>query len=268
MDDRTLGHLERVDPATVWKSEPGEFVPWLAAPENLCRLGNALRLDLEPVARETAVGRFRADLVCRDRVTGAAVVIEAQLGPTDHTHLGQLLTYAVGLGSRTVVWLATRFHGEHRAVLDRLNRPGGADLRCFAVKMDLWKIDASRTAPQFTVFAGPGDWFRFAANTTGDGPVAPGEASFPADAGDLGPFDENPIRVRRKGNGMTVKQLAKAVGISAAYMSDIETGRRLGSPATRAAIAKALDAALGDPTRSGPPHATRPGPGNQRRTAE
>ena len=236
MINPNLGRLERVDIATVWKSEPGEFVPWLAAPDNLRHLGNALLLDLEPVGRETAVGRFRADLLCRDRGSGAGVVIEAQLGPSDHTHLGQILTYATGLGARDLVWLAPRFQGEHRAVLDRLNRLGGADLRFFGVKMDLWKIGASCTAPQFTVLSGPADWFDSAGDAAGAGPVAPV-------AGNPGPFDESPIRARRRRSGLSVKQLAKAAGISPAYMSDIETGRRLGKPATRAAIARALDAA-------------------------
>ena len=155
MEHRPFAHLDPVDPATVWNSEPGEFVPWLLAPDNLRRLGNALGLDLKPVAREAPVGRFRADLVCRDRRTHGAVVIEAQLNPSDHSHLGQLLTYAEGLGADVVVWLGTRFHDEHRAVLRRLNRSIDLDLRFFAVAIDLWTIDGSPTAPQFTVLAAP-----------------------------------------------------------------------------------------------------------------
>ena len=84
MAHRSLGYLDPVDPSTVWQNEPGEFVPWLATEENLRRLGDALGLDLLPLAREALVGRFRADLVCRDRTTGAGVVIEAQLAPSDH----------------------------------------------------------------------------------------------------------------------------------------------------------------------------------------
>ena len=48
--DKPVGHLDRVEPASVWKSEAGEFLPWLAAPENLRRLGDALRINLEAVA--------------------------------------------------------------------------------------------------------------------------------------------------------------------------------------------------------------------------
>ena len=40
---------------------------------------------------------------------------------------------------------------------------------------------------------------------------------------------------------MTIRQLADAAGISRSYLSHIETGRQWGSPATRSAIANALD---------------------------
>ena len=154
--DKRFGDLEHVQPATLWKSETGEFLPWLAAEDNLCRLGRALGLDLESVAREVPVGRFRADILCRDRDTGGAVVIEAQLGHSDHAHLGQVLAYATGLSDAAAVWIATRFHKEHCAILERLNDPDGAGYRCFAVEMRLWKIGASLIAPQFNVFARPG----------------------------------------------------------------------------------------------------------------
>lgn len=232
--DKPFGHLEHVAPATVWKSEPGDFVPWLAAEENLRRLGLALRCNLELVARETRIGRLRADLLCRDRATGGTVVIEAQLGPSDHTHLGQLLTYTLRLPARAV-WLATRFHKEHRDTVVALNRLGGGAFRCFAVEMRLWKIAGSPVAPQFTVVAGPDD----AADADR---VARTAAARPPPRAASGPApDDSPIRALRRRCGMTVKELADAAGISHAYMSHIETGRQWGSPATRIAIASALN---------------------------
>ena len=230
--DKPLGHLERVDPATVWQSEPRDFVPWLAAEENLHRLGRALGLDLEPVAGEAPVGRFRADLLCRDRASGTPVVIEAQLGVGDHTHLGQLLTYAVELRNSTAVWLATSFHDEHRAVLDRLNGSGDVNLRCLAVEMRLWTIGASPAAPQFTLVAAPGHWTRMAA-------AMPDDRA--ADAADPPPIDANLIKAQRLRRGISVERLARAVNISRSYMSQIENGKYRGSPETQAAIARALD---------------------------
>ena len=241
MDDRTIGHLDPVEPATAWNSEPADFVPWLVQPDNLRRLGDALGLDLSPLGREVAVGKFRADIVCRDRRGDGAVVIEAQLGTSDHSHLGQLLTYAEGLDADIVVWLGTRFHDEHRAAVARLNRSADLGLRWFAVAIDLWKIDASRGAAQFTVLAAPPDWLGPAAGTPGHR-LAPAEAD--ADAAgaiDRPPLSGNAIRTRRLGRGMSLKQLAEAAGLSRACIAHIETGRSMGLPETRAAIAKALD---------------------------
>jgi hypothetical protein len=97
MTTPNLGRLERVDVRTVWINEAGAFTPWLAEEVNLALLGDAIGLELELEAKEKDVGPFRADILCKDLVNGAWVLIENQLERTDHTHLGQLLTYAAGL---------------------------------------------------------------------------------------------------------------------------------------------------------------------------
>ena len=51
---------------------------------------------------------------------------------------------------------------------------------------------------------------------------------------------ENPIRVWRDFRGMTSKDLATAIGISAGYLSEIETGKKEGSISVFRSIAKAL----------------------------
>ncbi|MDE0057719.1 MAG: helix-turn-helix domain-containing protein [Defluviicoccus sp.] len=236
MDQPHVGHLERVAPSSVWKSEASEFLPWLAEPENLRRLGDALRFNLEPVARETQIGQFRADLLCRDRDTGARVVIEAQLGISDHRHLGQILTYARALRTRTVVWLAARFHAEHRDVLAQLNEAGDLGLNCFAVEMDMLKIGASPAAPQYSVVVEPREW---------PFPIfdRPGDETAGADDAPAGSPQDSPLRARRKRAGMSLRQLAKAAGISTGYLSHIEIGRKPGTPDIWAAIARALNAA-------------------------
>ena len=265
MKHRSLGYLDPVDPATVWQNEPGEFLPWLATEENLRRLGDALGLDLVPLGREVSVGRFRADLVCRDRITDAGVVIEAQLNTSDHSHLGQLLTYAEGLGAEIVVWLGTRFHGEHHAVLGRINRSSDFHLRCFAVAVDLWKIDASRAAPQFTVLAAPHDWTGPAPGTPGHGLFAVNPLGAPAVPANRALLGDNPIRIRRLNRGMTMRQLADAAGLSLGCVSNIESGRSPGAPKTLAAIARALDT---PPGGRGERRATEPEAGKPLGTAE
>ena len=122
MGDRTLGRLKKVELRTVWKSEETGFTSWLALPENLEVLGDTLGLDLELQKQEKRVGQFRADILCKDKDKDTLVLIENQLARTDHTHLGQLLTYAAGLKAVTIVWLAKPpFRDEHRAALDWLN---------------------------------------------------------------------------------------------------------------------------------------------------
>lgn len=57
---------------------------------------------------------------------------------------------------------------------------------------------------------------------------------------------ENKVRVWREFRGMTVKDLAAAAGITAAYLSQIETGTRDGSVATFKKIAAALNVSIDD----------------------
>ena len=116
-----LGQLIKVPLREFWEGEASDFTPWLADEENISLLGDTIGVELEVEAQERNVGPFRADILCKDTLTDNWVLIENQLELTDHTHLGQLLTYAAGLNAVTVVWIAERFTDEHRAALDWLN---------------------------------------------------------------------------------------------------------------------------------------------------
>ena len=76
---------------------------------------------MEFVAREKKVGPYSADILCRDPNDQTKVVVENQLGQTDHDHLGKLLTYAAHFNARVLVWVARTFTDQHRAALDWLN---------------------------------------------------------------------------------------------------------------------------------------------------
>ncbi len=153
-----LGRLETVDLREVWPSEAGHFTPWLAQPENMASLADAIGLELEIEATEKDVGPFRADILCRETATENLVLIENQLERTDHVHLGQLLTYAAGLKAVTIVWVAERFTDEHRAALDWLNDITDDKFNFFALEIELWKIGHSALAPKFNVVCSPNDW--------------------------------------------------------------------------------------------------------------
>ena len=147
-----LATIQRVELRDIWSNEAGEFTPWLA--ENMSVLGEALGMDLEVDAQEASVGSYALDILARDQ-DNRQVVIENQLEATDHTHLGQLLTYAAGFDANVIVWIARNFRDEHREALDLLNRRTGEDTEFFGVEVELWKIDDSQPAVNFNLVATP-----------------------------------------------------------------------------------------------------------------
>lgn len=153
-----LGRLEPVELRDIWTSEPTDFTPWLAREENIALLGETIGIELEVERQEQPVGPFRADILCKDTVTGHYVLIENQLEVTDHLHLGQLMTYAAGLDAVTIVWIARRFAEEHRAARDWLNRMTEEGLNFFGLEVELWRIGDSAPAPKFNVVSKPNDW--------------------------------------------------------------------------------------------------------------
>lgn len=155
-----LGRLEKIELRDIWNSEAQDFTPWLASAENLALLGEALGIELEIEAQERNVGPFRADILCKDMLDGSWVLIENQLERTDHLHLGQLLTYAAGLQTVTIVWIAGKFTDEHRAALDWLNEVTGEKFHFFGLEVELWRIGGSPAAPKFNVVSKPNEWSR------------------------------------------------------------------------------------------------------------
>ncbi|MBI2480118.1 MAG: DUF4268 domain-containing protein [Planctomycetia bacterium] len=143
----------------MWPHEAGNFTPWLAHPDNIQRLGEAIGLELEVEHTEVAVGPFAADILARETASGTYVV-ENQLNRTDHDHLGKSLTYAAALGAKTVVWVATEFTDEHRKTLDWLNDNSVEDLSFFGVQVELWAIDESKPAVRFNVVSRPTELLR------------------------------------------------------------------------------------------------------------
>lgn len=160
MSTPPISRLRKVDLRKAWQSESGDFTPWLARNENLELLGDAIGIELECDSTESGVGPYKADIVCKDLANDSWVLIENQLERTDHTHLGQLLTYAAGLHAVTIVWIAERFTDEHRAALDWLNEHTDDKVNFFGLEVELWRIDDSPIAPKFNIVSQPNDWSR------------------------------------------------------------------------------------------------------------
>ena len=154
-----LGRLTQLDVREAWSNEAGDFTPWLAQEDNLALLGDAIGLELELEAQEKDVGPFRADILCTEVGSDQWVLIENQLARTDHTHLGQLLTYAAGLKAASIIWIASHFTDEHRAALDWLNEITEEPFNFFGLEVQLWTIDGhSRPAPHFRIVCKPNAW--------------------------------------------------------------------------------------------------------------
>ena len=155
-----LGRLKKIDARDAWPTEDRHFTPWLASEDNIELLSETLGLDLEVEAQEKQVGPFRADILCRDVSSDAYVLIENQLEKTDHRHLGQVLTYAAGLKTAYIIWIASRFHEEHRAAMDWLNSISDDNFKFFGLEVELWAIGNSDFAPKFNIVSKPNEWSR------------------------------------------------------------------------------------------------------------
>lgn len=104
------------------------------------------------------MGPFFLDLLGRDLTNDCVLIVENQLTPTDHGHLGQLLTYASNLDAGTVVWMAPEFREEHRQALSFLNDLAGERARFFGVEIAVARIGDSVPAPLFKLAAEPNEF--------------------------------------------------------------------------------------------------------------
>src|SRR5262249_43092557 len=118
---------------------------------------------------EVPVGRYSADLLCRianlQEISGRDqfVLVENQIEASDHKHLGQILTYVVGLAKegnavRHVVWVAAEFRDEHIDAVNWLNTHLEGKISVFACSVEAWRIGNSQPASKFNVVAKPSNW--------------------------------------------------------------------------------------------------------------
>ena len=105
------------------------------------------------------MGEFAVDILATGP-EGQSVLIENQLEWSDHSHLGQIMTYLAGLDARVVVWIARNFTEPHLSAIQWLNRHTENEFAFFAVKLRVVKINDSPLAPIFEVIAKPNNWER------------------------------------------------------------------------------------------------------------
>lgn len=140
-------HVSRLTPVplrTIWPHEEHDFSPWLAA--NLDVLSDQLEspLILDSAMVEQAAGDFRVDIVAMDEA-GRRVIIENQLGRSDHDHLGKLITYLAAYEAPVAIWITGEAREEHIRAAAWLNDNTAASIYLFEV--GAVRIDNSAPAP-------------------------------------------------------------------------------------------------------------------------
>jgi Domain of unknown function (DUF4268) len=150
---RTVGKIQRVPLREVWKHEALDFTTWLR--ENIDVLNDALSLSLTNPEREQAAGNFSVDLVAEDE-SGEPVIVENQLGKSDHDHLGKLMTYLVVRGAKTAVWIVSEPRPEHVSTISWLNE-SSSPVSFYLVKVEAIRIGESPPAPLLTKVVGPSE---------------------------------------------------------------------------------------------------------------
>lgn len=162
-----LSKLNKVALREIWKHEALGFTKWLAEEPNLTMLGEELGIELVSAQTEVHVGDFHLDILAQDSNENK-VVIENQLEPTNHDHLGKLITYASGLQASTIVWIVSRARQEHEQAINWLNEHTDENANFFLIEIEVWKIDNSPPAPKFNIVAEPNDWAKVVKQSSGN----------------------------------------------------------------------------------------------------
>lgn len=153
--------LESQDVREYWDHEAREFTPWLGEQirsEEVSALENALGLDLEVTQEEKSVGRYSVDILAEVVEDNRNVVIENQLDPSDHDHLGKSIAYASGVDADMIVWIAPQFYDEHRDAIMWLNQNSREAVDLFAIRLEVWRISDSDPAVRLNPIAEPSEW--------------------------------------------------------------------------------------------------------------
>lgn len=152
-----IGALKKIELREIWSREDTDFTNWLN--DNLDILGKAIGLDLEESETECPLNDsdFRVDISTTTR-EGEKVVIENQLEPTDHKHLGQIMTYMINMDAKVAVWIAKKAREEHKKAVNWLNEFTDKDF--YLIQLESYQIDDSKPAPFFKVICQPSQEMR------------------------------------------------------------------------------------------------------------
>lgn len=153
-----LGNLEKINLREVWAREDTHFTQWLAKEENISALLDEIGVSAENIKTEDNAGKFNCDITADEVESGKKIIIENQLEKTDHSHLGQLLTYASSFDASIIVWVVADARDEHKQAIEWFNRNMTDEISFFLVKTEVYKIGDSSPAVKFNVVVEPNSW--------------------------------------------------------------------------------------------------------------
>ena len=158
MEKKDLGVIKDISLRNIFKREAEEFTPWLN--EHVSELNKILGIEIIDTQTEVPVGKFSLDILGTLAGSDKKVIIENQIEVTDHTHLGQLLTYASGIGAGIIIWVAKEFTEEHISALEWLNANMKDEVSFFGIAIRAIQIDDSKPALNFDIIVKPNEWDR------------------------------------------------------------------------------------------------------------
>lgn len=126
-------------------SQSCDLGQWCSDPENLRCVGDCIGMHLECVEPEVRAGPIRTGTLCKDKSTGAYVLIQNGLPPTKLAHLIQLKINAAEYQLLNIVWISEYFDEKHRAILRWLNRTDFGGFRFFGI--EIGSYDANTELP-------------------------------------------------------------------------------------------------------------------------
>jgi len=147
-----IGRIVRVPLREVWPHEALGLTTWLE--HNIDVINDTIGLELTNAEREKAVGDFNVDLTAEDR-DGDIVIIENQLGKSDHDHLGKILTYLSNIDAKVAIWIVADPRAEHVKAVSWMNESNLAAF--YLLKIEAIKIGDSEAAPLLTLISGPSE---------------------------------------------------------------------------------------------------------------
>ena len=150
--------LEKVNLREIWKHEAHDFTQWLAKEDNISLLLDEIGVSAENIITEDTAGKFNVDITADEVYTGKKIVIENQLERTDHSHLGQLLTYASSFDACIIVWVVSDVREEHKRAIEWFNQHMSDEISFFLVKTEVYRIGDSEPAVKFNVSVEPNSW--------------------------------------------------------------------------------------------------------------